>query len=419
MHVVSSLVSLLKSSRRMLIHIGAVYFITFLVVLPILLCKLKYSAYYWGYDDLHDEREKEWHLNEERAKVAKNWVKEQKISNRNYLSSSSALSHIEQVDVIITVISTRRDDIDGSDPQYVTQTVAKTFELLRDFQQRSGLSNFFGLVLCNVDQDPRTYAELNFLSRSLHLLQLVRFLVRPPSHLEQQNRYVKEQSDYSYCLRKSLELNPNSYIFLLEDDAVPIPDAFWVLHHTITHSLKHRISEDTKDKIGFIKFYHPYRFIHRARYSELIGLGAIFGTVLTFIYLNLCMLWGGGSQLQKVYLCWALFVLFAFLVFLSFGQANILKFRHVSKHLYITEPAAECCTPAMLFTHKSGRLLADYYDAHQCTASNPKACAMDLLLGSFLQDTGTTGLMVLPNIFDHIGMYSIVKNNVKNPEIVN
>ncbi|XP_064645256.1 post-GPI attachment to proteins factor 4-like [Lineus longissimus] len=303
----------------------------------------------------------------------------------------------------------RRDTIDGYDPMYLSQVMTETVDLYRRFQTIGGDPNFFRLVLCNIDPLPQSYVELNKLAEVYKIHTFTRFLNSRPSDYENRNRHLKERNDYIYCLRKSLELNPR-YVILLEDDALPIKDAFWVIYNTVTNSLERYLKIHLNEKLGFVKFYHPYRFFDRVVYWELLGFSSFFGTILTTFHYFL------SKDKSFVYMNWFFYILLVFLIGVTLGYANLLKMRHLSTHLYTMIPSRDCCTPAVLFSNSSGHDFADYFDKHPC---HSESCPKDLLLRPFLRDTKSQGLMVLPNIYDHIGLYSIVQKRVKHPDVLN
>ncbi len=109
------------------------------------------------------------------------------------------------------------------------------------------------------------------------------------------NRKEKEKQDYVFCLKKSLELNPR-YILMVEDDAVPHPDLFTVLEHTISQHLEspYQRGERTQDtspskRTVYVKFFHPERLLgfvsaERERLLEWISFASISATVVLLLY---------------------------------------------------------------------------------------------------------------------------------------
>jgi hypothetical protein len=312
-------------------------------------------------------------------------------------------------DVLITVISTRRDTVDGYDPRYLSQTMTRTLDIMMEFHLDSGDPKFFSLALCNIDPQPNSYSELNKISEVYGIQSFARFNNSNPSDAEKKTRALKERNDYIYCLRKSLALQPR-YVMLLEDDALPNPDALWVIKHIIRNYVEPLYKRYHSDELGFVKFYHPYRFFPRAVYLELSGLSALLGTVITLVHH-----WMAKDK-SAIHFNWLFYSLLIFLIGVALGHANLLKMRHLSTYLYTIVPSHDCCTPAVLFTNSSGHIFADYFDKHTCEAG--RSCAKDLVLRPFLNDTGTRGLMVMPNIFDHIGLYSAVTNRIKHPSVL-
>ncbi|XP_064631737.1 post-GPI attachment to proteins factor 4-like [Lineus longissimus] len=379
------------------------YFWIFCVILPIFTFRLKFSIYYWGESVIHLN-----HLNNARVANARLRIDKERTSENSKLSSDSWKSRGLERGVLITVISMKRDTIQGYDPKYLSQTITELIDLMRRFQRDSGDPKFFGLALCNIDPHPRDYAELNELSEVYKIHTFTRFSESRPSESEKTNRHLKERNDYSYCLRKSLEAMPR-YVLMLEDDAVPLQDALWIIHDTIKNSLE-RFHENKPEELGFVKFYHPTLWHVWSIFWQHLGLSAFLGTILTVFHH--CVTRGKSA----LHFNWFFYTLLVLLACLAIGQGNILKMRRLSAHLYTIVPSYFFSMPAVLFSNSSGYLFADYNDNHQCHINDH--CPKDLVLGPFVKDTGTRGLMVQPNIFDHIGLISIVNRMTKHPNFV-
>jgi hypothetical protein len=346
-------------------------------------------------------------VNIDRAQLALNFVESERkalITNGERVASG-----LDSLDVLITVISLRRniDDVDGYDPFYLTQTVARTYQLLREFREGNAESNggekYFGITLCNVDATPEEHGELNDLAEALHLPVFNRFVNKSATEDERNNIYEKENNDYSYCLKQSLKFKPK-HVLLLEDDTVPLDSALWVIHHVMKTYMA-----DPKENIAFVKFYHPPRFLPRALWTEVVVLGVLLSTAAVACHYLLSV-----PRRSEFMLRWTLWTCYFGLVLLTIGHVNISQLRHISKYFYIVDDALGCCTPAVLFPYESCLGVAQFLEMNSSNATHAK----DLVLESYLKETATKALMVTPNVFKHIGMYSVVKSGVKDPYIV-
>ncbi|XP_064630728.1 post-GPI attachment to proteins factor 4-like [Lineus longissimus] len=402
--LLSILVNNIRARRRILITFSLIYIITFTMILPMSLRKIKHSIFYsrdLDTDAIKHDIRTERDLNIDRAQVALDFLE---MKRMNSVTNDGGLGSLH---VLISVISLRRNlEGDGYDPFYLSQTVTRAYQLIREFEGQSGIKSErrFGLALCNVDASPEEHTELTELSESLNIAVFNRFENRSVSEQERNDVYEKEKGDYAYCLKESLKSKPK-YVLLLEDDTVPVDNALWVIDHMITTYL----SKDFRNEIAYVKFYHPPRFLPLVVWPEVVGLGLICSTVALFSHYLV-----SRPRRSELWLRWILWTFYFILIFITIGHVNTSQLRHFSKHFYIIDDALECCTPSVLYPYESASTVANYLDAHLSNSSYAK----DLVLLSYLKESGAKALMVTPNVFKHIGMYSVVKAGIKDPYIV-
>lgn len=309
----------------------------------------------------------------------------------------------QSVDVGLTIITvSRRHSFDDYEPMYLSQVVAHTLHYL---EISHPLKLKYQIYLCNVDEEPSTFDEAMNLSQVVPMFH--RFPTDSFSHRRTiSSRLEKEKEDYIYCGEQTLLQNV-SYVFLVEDDALPHKDLFVVLDHLLT----------THEKLInaiYIKFYHPDRLLgyislELERIPELIGLSMMSAALLVATYRR-CR---SAHNTSHVVL-WAASISYFLLVFLAIGRQNVSEMRRISKYLYQITPAASCCTPANLYPRHGMEQIINHLRKVRCYHKFGKDTAID----QFRQQSKLEALMVQPNLFKHIGMYSSLRDNLVNPFIV-
>ncbi|XP_055955448.1 post-GPI attachment to proteins factor 4-like [Patella vulgata] len=314
----------------------------------------------------------------------------------------------QNIDIGVTIItvSRNRHQFDLYEPKYLTQVAGKIVSLLKD----PALNKTYAVFLCNVDPDPNSYTEISPLSRILPTFQ--RFNAKIPQHV---HILEKEKQDYLFCLNETMNRKAN-YTFLIEDDAYPDDRLFSVLEHVIDNRIENKFSE-CKSKVRdvtYVKFYHPTRLLgyyslEVERILELISISVLFGTIMCQSYAYLYI--KSKYSMNKM---WFLFTVYSCLVAIAIGRQNIMEFRRVSSSLFQVTPAPSCCTPALLFTQHGGQKVMEYMQNVRCRYNYAK----DMVLEDVKRKHGLVGLLVQPNLFKHIGLYSSLRSKVLDPFIV-
>ncbi|ELT91931.1 hypothetical protein CAPTEDRAFT_143815, partial [Capitella teleta] len=234
----------------------------------------------------------------------------------------------------------------------------------------------------------------------------------------------KEKQDYITCLQHALNATNASYVFLIEDDALPSSDLFLVLHHTIqlhlNHNYHHNEFHAPDANTAFVKFYHPPRLLsyialESERLSELLALACVLGTLVTVVY------WRSSSPLTStpssdLYISWIVNIMYFALLALAIGRANIQQLRHwCSPYFYSYTPAPSCCTPAVLYPREAARQVSGFLNQTLCKKNFGKDSALDM----FLHTTNWKSFLVQPNTFTHIGQYSSIRKKLVDPFVVN
>ncbi|XP_071089859.1 post-GPI attachment to proteins factor 4-like isoform X1 [Haliotis cracherodii] len=389
------------------------YALTFLVFLPLICVNLRHSLYHLR---LHDADEEETHLMTENDKrLVENGQIIKKYNESVIQNSQSGPSlHSEDMDVGITVItvSRNRHRKGGYRPQYLTQVVGRLLGLLNSTAKHSKLK--YGLFVCNVDDHPETYDELKPLK-----------ILLPTFHMYQLKQdtkidiFEKEKRDYIFCLEETLKRNA-LYAFLVEDDGYPHKDLIPVLERTIDSHIEQKALSEFSPKVlprnvTYVKFYHPERLLgyingEWERIPELISVSFVFGTLMTILYAHFILQW----TRHNIRMMWFACVLYCGLVALFVGRVNLMELRRVSVQTYQVTSAPSCCTPAMLFPKQGGYEIVKRLSAVTCKRRYGKDTALEDIRRRY----GYTALMVQPNLFKHIGLFSSLRKGIIDPFIV-
>jgi hypothetical protein len=398
------------------------YVVTFFLILPYLCSNLKYSVFY----SIHNETQAKDFLvleNSKRLGRAEEYFKMLYNSNAQDAQQKSVVTALVDHDrtsapitVALTVItiSRNRHKIDSYEPKYLTQAVWRFLTLLDDWklrmQENSRLK--IQLSICNVDHDPTTYREALWIGKFVPVFQ--RF---QSTHFSVVHVLEKEKQDYVFCLNQSLA-DGVDYVFLVEDDAMPVDDVFDVLQHVVSMHIEHRhshgdIVEQNVDNLVYVKFYHPERLLNfisldPERLPELFAYTVILASTLT-AFCVLCF------HVDSVNVLWRRLTIFSLLVVLTVGRPGVGEWRRIATpNFYSVTPAPSCCTPAMLFPRSGAEHVVRFLNASSCENNIGK----DTLLDRMIIEKHLKAYLVQPNTFTHIGMYSSLREKLVDPFLV-
>lgn len=394
--------------------------LTFGIILPVILYRVPHSVYYMPPSDLKENMITD---NDARAEWAT-----QELTRLKPLDPSKTL-HGQTInpDIAITVITMSRGNTalynhDNYVPRYLTQTIAKLYTLQQEYLSESKGNDYLTSVItvCNVDPDVSSYtedAQLNWLVPHIYRFP------KPPSRTSA--RFVNhinenEKQDYVFCLNQSLALNPK-YVLLLEDDAFPLNDTFHVLADTIKHHVHSYTSHGEgivrRDNLAFVKFFHPERLLSYTRRpdvhlsTELLSASLVLGSLIFYLHRSILT----ETNQISLYYTWFGWIMYSMLVLICVGHVNVFAVMiYFAPNLYNVRPAPSCCTPAILYPSTRAGEVINYMNATRCR----KRYAKDSVLDDLLADTGLKALYREPNIFKHIGMYSVSKSKYLDAVIV-
>ncbi|KAI8487858.1 hypothetical protein Bbelb_343060 [Branchiostoma belcheri] len=351
-------------------RITALYVITYVIALPLLCSDLPYSMYF-RYDVTPGRRtqlDRAIEENQQRIAVAEDYLRKHGPHHRVFRRLNRMAQKRTQPQLVITVVTVARQPHNGlTEPRYLTQVVTQFVQLL----EHEGDNVVF--QVCNVHFPPETHHEAVFLSKYVPV-------VHRESDEEQPNEedpFEREKLDYTFCLEKSVELNPE-YVLMVEDDALPTPDMLHVLRHKLQYRLKLRIRQGelvhSSDDWAFLKLYSIERWQ---------GYG---NDIVSFLELT-----GVGL--------------------LGVGRQYFLQFRRLSAQLYTVTTGPFCCTPAVLYPGNMAAEIADFLKSGTCDERYP----LDFALSDFAIDKGLTRYKVEPNLVQHVGLVSSIRSDVRDP----
>ncbi|XP_013420775.1 transmembrane protein 246-like [Lingula anatina] len=380
------------------------YSATFLFVLPLLCWKLPHSLYFSkGSSTAEVERLK--NLDLQRLAAAEYHFKEQVTGETN--PQNSKHTDITRPHIAVTIITVKRKS-KKYQPHYLTQCLHHFMKIVKEMKE---IGQHWELSVCNVDSNPLKYEEAQNLSKYVTVFQPY---VKKRSTAG--NLFEKEKRDYVYCLNKTLNLHPE-FAFVIEDDALPHPDfsrVFPDIVNRLMDNKSHSVSFN-KDKIAYVKFYHPERLLgyfnpEPNRIPELLIMGFILGAVTVWI----CQVVKLHIVGKNTHSLWLIFSVYFMLCMIAIGRVNVLELRRLSHHFYNIVPAPTCCTPAMLFPQKGGHEIVNFLSKVECK----NKYAMDTALDDFMRKSEVRPYYVEPNLFQHIGLYSSLRLKVLDPFIV-
>ncbi|XP_062244345.1 transmembrane protein 246 [Platichthys flesus] len=373
--------------------------LTFCIVLPLCCHQLLYSYFFM----------KSVYLDSMSEEVLQDSLTRGQDALRFWQSASSPAgggsprfrSPAQHPELLVTVVSVRRRE--GRDFHYLLQVM----------QQLSGLVGGCGergcaeLLVCDVESGPQENQDAKLLENHVRVVR--RSPEEQQAAREPVNTFEREKRDYVFCVRRGWELLRPRNMVVLEDDALPREDFFWV----VKDLLSRRFSLQTL----YIKLYHPERLQRYwnpepYRILEWVGLGLVGATALL---LGLAY-WNPFSFSFTLSLGHLLFFTLYFMAAAELlGRHYVLELRRLSPQLYAVSPATECCTPAMLFPGNASLRVAEYLDGSFCVKGNAK----DMVLYQMARTIpGETAHSVEPNLVTHIGAFSSVRPNPSRPKLL-
>ncbi|XP_078689786.1 GPI-N-acetylgalactosamine transferase PGAP4-like [Branchiostoma floridae x Branchiostoma belcheri] len=395
--------------KKQICDVIILYILVFGLILPPICYRLPFSLYY-------SQKLYLWDLS---PSVYARQVNNERIAKaEQFFASESVLAHLQEnvlhsgnlsnynttsnVRTTVAFLTTRRTrsvhPTEEYSPRYLLQTVAAVVQENQPSTQ---------IIICNMDPEPSAHTDAVYLSTFFSMVSRYGNGVNVPN-----SKLEKEKQDYVYCLRKSLETDPQ-YVLLLQDDALVVPGSLHVLDYIIRtkvertrHGWDFTTNNDAKN---FLKLYMP-EYIQRdfhtvkpkriaANLAELVGYGLLGGTLLRLLHIVLVEKGQSWTLLSGFFFSSVVCCIIAALVV---SRPHLLELRRISKYLYVMLDANDCCLPATLFPRAAAQDLVTFLEGVTCGRGYPVDTAVD----GFVKSKGYRQFAVEPNLFRHIGMYS-------------
>ena len=317
-------------------------------------------------------------------------------SFRHAQNSTTADKHIQTLCMV--VVSVHRNEI----THYLAQVIVK---LLKEISKASASGNFnYDILIFNGDH-PHT--------KNKDALDIQKYLPIKVYHQNHDTRkelhpYEKEKQDYVNAM-KLCHAEGADYVLIIEDDALPADDFLNILDYILKYKLLHR-------NFAFMKLYYPERWqgFGKDEVQELIVGGCLLGAVFSLVILKLCKIefrrFAAFNYLTALLLIVSLSIYFIVTAY-TLGRQHILELLKLTKPTHFVTEAPGCCTPAVLYPHTVVKSLLSYLESVTCGTDFP----LDIALDKFGRERNLQRYLVIPNMFYHIGYYSSIKGNTKDP----
>ena len=391
----------------------AIFGASFLGLFPLSFKNLRYSSYYRNpFHDLSAEMAFHLKQNDLRVSAAQQFLSSLSQHNAS-LSFFNPAADQQQADIDVMIITTNRVrplQEKQYNPKFLTQVLWRFLLNLNSAETRA-LPWKITLSVCNVDTKKNEEAR-NF-SSFVHYFQR---WSRKPENLAELNIKEKEKQDYAFCLEQSLKSNPR-YSLLVEDDAFPHPQLFYILYYLLEMRKTQRASHALKPNTVFYKLYHPERLLgfwslEPERFLQLLSFAVLCGSCVAFVKDQVMSFIGQRRQFN---LCaWLWIVVYFLLLAITVSRQHLIELRYISRTLFTVSPAPSCCTPGMLFVADRAQHWLHYMQTHTCQQNYAK----DFMLDDYIHENNLEGLIVEPNLFVHIGFVSSLSQKLLNPSLL-
>jgi len=150
-----------------------------------------------------------------------------------------------------------------------------------------------------------------------------------------------------------------------------------------------------------------YASLEVERIPELIGAAVVLGSCLYLV-----TRWRSDDRsLARQRLSWIHCCVYCGLVALCIGRAHVHSWRRLlAPYAHYLVSDKFCCTQAILYTAQTARDLAAYLQRTSCNETYHK----DEALWKFT----TSGYLMQPNVFEHVGFWSSVRNGFVDPHTI-
>ncbi|XP_077987140.1 GPI-N-acetylgalactosamine transferase PGAP4-like [Glandiceps talaboti] len=392
-----------------------VCFVTFFVVLPFMYCDKPFSIYY----QLRQRNTID--VVSELSKVREQAVMDAVTYFQNSTpadNTKSGQGDIQPPYIAIGILTVKRKITNNqqTSSKYVMEVAARVKRLLNNVDLNS--QPRIQLSICNLDYEYDKYEEAVFLSKYIHVINIYASVTKVDV-LKHSDHYEKEQYDYGLCLREIAKFNAK-YTLILEDDALLHWNFFEVLHYVLTTKIEQKyvrgdLVDVNRDNFVALKLYYPEKWQgYGWEWLPLSDLGAFgfAGGMFNLCFERRCRANGRRPFKHRV-LLFIMFMVYFILVAKSIGRQNMQRLRSISPQLYFTQKAPTCCTQAVLYSQRNVGKIVEYLLSPSLKSSNK--FPLDIAISKKLDDLGLESLIVVPNLVDHIGVFSSLPKKPRIP----
>ncbi|XP_038066197.1 post-GPI attachment to proteins factor 4-like [Patiria miniata] len=291
------------------------------------------------------------------------------------------------------------------DPRYLTRVVAEFDRLLKEVERRDVV-----LLVCNAESVPGHHKEAERLAKYVHVVSKRGHDPHPSDDAREQ-----EKRDYVFCMSQMETFNAE-YTILVQDDALPYPQFLASLDRLLDTRVENKMIRGrlvpNPETWAAVKFYFPEKWQGYGNEAFLITellSAAIFGGGILHGLLRLLV----GSDLNwiQTFCIFTLLCIFCGALMFVIGRPYLLMLRRLSVDLYSMRGAPECCIPAVLYRTQSLPRIREHLGGITCSNKRP----LDIEISRCLHSVGVRQYLVMPNLFNHIGMVSSLHNDVNSP----
>ena len=321
--------------------------------------------------------------------------------------SENKTTKFEQFQICIAIPSVSRE----KNLHYLIQGVAKYLKEL-DAKERLSLTAedrtkryIYELNVFNADYSPLRNKDAVIIKNLTNVNVTDRSVFSDSFDIHTHDIFYKEKVDYLSALEVCSKSNPD-YILISEDDSFPSDNFLSKLEYILDNT------QFKSTDWALVKLFYPERwkgYGWDGTLWEIIIGGTIGGICLFMIFTHaelhtkcLSILTVARHVIVLVFLG-----IYCGLVLWSIGRQHWLEFFKLSKYTHFVFDAPGCCTPAILYPRFITNDLLKYLRQIQCSKDFP----IDIAIDVFAIERRLKRLLVMPNLFYHIGFHSSLKGD--------
>ena len=371
-----------------LISLVLLFTVTFAVVLPMVCIELGFS---WYYVPSRVDANIINHENNLRVQKATHQLASLTSlinpGSKNFIPSKQSSKPDEQLEFSIVIISTTR----RGESHYLLQSSVR---LIEEVQRENPHSE---LVVFNVDNEPELNTDAKLLSGLVKVINRV-------TPLKTDSIFEKEKLDYLGALKIGLQKNAK-FILVVQDDALAIMGILWRIRYLLKWKLPLSWLRSGPRKWAYLKLYYPEKWqgYSNSEIPELILIGGLGTLCFTMFRIRVLKQKLRNTHQRGIFGLWCIAGFFYFLLVAhAVGRAHWIEMRKYLPFLYSVSNDFGCCIPAVLFPSQEAQHFAKFLNRTKCGPDYP----VDFAFETFTKESGLTGLLASPNLFNHIGFHS-------------